>query len=490
MKKVFFILSIIFFSAGVNAQITVDSSDIGSVGDVVTIASDTGVTAKSVAPASATAQTFDYSNLNMASSGDISFLSPVGSIGASNFPSSNLMVSIGSDLMYTIKSGSSFEVDGIYGDMFGVGVNGAIDFNPDMLMITFPLVYTSTMNTVRLVDTVVVDTVSGIFDSLRLRSYTTITSLVDAYGTLNLPTMSEDVLRRYDVEITTDSIWGQLFGSWQSVQQSTSTHHYYRFIAKSKSYYMLEVEADPSGVVLTADFQTGGALIAGISQNSSISCNGGNDGYVEVSAIGGTSPYSYLWSNGQVGRMATSLTAGTYSVTITDNAGGTYATSAMVSEPDTMDISATQLGADHGLDDGFIFINVDGGTPSYVYLWSNGETSKNVEDLSFGIYTVTVTDNNGCTNSASFTVDDVTSVNEMSQSKVVSVYPNPSVGLINIVTTKDWGLTINGITGNQVYSATGTGKEVVDLSGLKSGVYFVFIKVDETIYSSKLHLIK
>ena len=490
MKKIFFILSIFIFSLGVKAQITVVSADIGSIGDVVTMAYDTGVTGKSVAVASNMAQTFDYTSLNMATSGDIEFLSPVGSIGASNFPSSNLLMSIGSDLLYTVKSTSAFEVDGVYGDMFDVGVNGAIDFNPNMLMVTFPLDYASTMSTVRLVDTVVVDTVTGIFDSLRLRSYTTITSLVDAFGTLDLPTMSEDVLRRYDVEITTDSVWGQVFGSWQSVQNSTSTHYYYRFMANNQSYYMLEVEADPSGVALTADFQTGGALIAGISQNNSISCNGGNDGLVEVAAIGGAAPYTYLWSNGQVGATASSLTAGTYSVTITDNVGGTYATQAMVSEPDTMDITSTQLGADYGLDDGFVFINVDGGTPSYVYSWSNGETSKNIENLSFGTYTVTVTDNNGCTNSASFVVDDVTSVIDMSQSKAVSIYPNPSTGFINIETSKDWELTINSISGKQVYSAVGTGKEVVDLSDFKSGVYFVIIRTEEATYSLKLQLIK
>ena len=454
------------------------------------MASDTGVTGKSVASASSMTQTFDYMNLNMASSGDIAFLSPSGSIGASSFPNSNLLVSVGPDLMYTIKSSSSFEVDGVYGDMFDVGVNGAIDFDPNMLMVTFPLNYMSTMSTTRIVDTVVVDTVTGIFDSLRLRSFTTITSLVDAFGTLNLPTMSEDVLRRYDVEITTDSVWGQVFGSWQSVQQSTNTHHYYRFIAKSQSYYMLEVEADPSGVVLTADFQTGGALIAGIIQNSSISCNAGNDGFAEVGAIGGTSPYSYAWSNGQTGSMVTNLIAGTYGVTVTDNVGGTYAAQAIVSEPDSMDITSTQLGADHGNGDGLIFINVDGGTPSYIYSWSNGEITKNIENLTFGTYTVTVTDNNGCSNVASFVVDDITSVIDMNQSNVVSIYPNPSTGFINIETLKDWKLTINGITGKQVYSATGTGKDILDLSELKTGIYFVLIQTDNTVYSSKLHLVK
>ncbi len=490
MRKIFFTLAISVLSLNINAQITVLSSDIGSVGDIVTMASDTGVTGKSVASASSMTQTFDYMNLNMASSGDIAFLSPSGSIGASSFPNSNLLVSVGPDLMYTIKSSSSFEVDGVYGDMFDVGVNGAIDFDPNMLMVTFPLNYMSTMSTTRIVDTVVVDTVTGIFDSLRLRSFTTITSLVDAFGTLNLPTMSEDVLRRYDVEITTDSVWGQVFGSWQSVQQSTNTHHYYRFIAKSQSYYMLEVEADPSGVVLTADFQTGGALIAGIIQNSSISCNAGNDGFAEVGAIGGTSPYSYAWSNGQTGSMVTNLIAGTYGVTVTDNVGGTYAAQAIVSEPDSMDITSTQLGADHGNGDGLIFINVDGGTPSYIYSWSNGEITKNIENLTFGTYTVTVTDNNGCSNVASFVVDDITSVIDMNQSNVVSIYPNPSTGFINIETLKDWKLTINGITGKQVYSATGTGKDILDLSELKTGIYFVLIQTDNTVYSSKLHLVK
>lgn len=490
MKKTLTLLSTVAIAFVSQAQITIDSADFGQIGDVISIVSDSNISGKMVAPASGTAQTFDYSSMSFSAAGSYEFLSPVGLPGASSFPASNLVMSTGVDLYYTIKTASSVEVDGVFGDLYNVGQNAPLDFNPNMSIIDFPTTYNTSGNSMRVFDTVLLDTVTGLFDSLRLKSTTILTSNVDAFGTLNLPNLSETVLRRYDVEVTVDSVWGQIFGIWTSVQQNTTSQYYYRFIAKNRSYYVLEAEADQSGNVMAISYQTGNSLFAGISVNTRTSCYGGNDGSAKVIAIGGTAPYTYAWSNGEVTDVASSLVAGNYNVTVTDNVGAMYTVQTVISQPDSIAITATQIGADHGLTDGFIHIDANGGTPSYVYVWSNGETTQNIDSLSFGTYSVTATDNKGCTGTASFVVDDITSIKEVNDTEYLTVYPNPSTGFIVVESPKKWNLVVFDITGKQMATMNGAGHQRIDLSQLEDGMYLLLFDLEGELFQSKLSLFK
>jgi len=490
MKNILTSFAILSFALSSTAQITIDSADLGSIGDQITIASDTNVTGKTVAPASSMAQTFDYTMLNVSNAGSIDFLAPGATPGSSDFPASNIVVSNGVEYVYGIKTNTDFKMDGLYGDLFGTGIVGPLDFDPDMLMVPFPLDYNDTYSTGNVTDTIVEDTVTGIFDSLRLKSVRQITSLVDAYGTLNLPTMSENVLRKYDVEVSTDSLWGQVFGTWQPIQQSVTTRYYYRFLAKNKSYYVLEAEADATGNVMTADYQTGASLVAGITNIVPASCYDAADGSLEAEAIGGTPPYSYAWSSGQTTAIITGLTAGTYTVTATDDVGATYTAQQDITQPDSISIVSTQIGPDHGLTDGFIYISASGGTPSYNFVWSNGETTQNIDNLTHGNYTVTATDNNSCSNSATFTVDNLTGITDISNTDEVSLYPNPSNGQLTINTTKKWNVVVYDLMGKQMLTAKGNGMSQMNLSGLNSGMYYVLITIDDQVFRQNLELIK
>ena len=494
MKQTFTLLTAIAFSILANAQITIDSSDLGSIGDNIIIVSDLSVTGKTVVAGSSTAQTFDYTNLNPSTGDTIAFLDPSGSVGAGVFSNANLMIKTGEDLIYAIKTVTSFDVDGIYGDPLDAGVTGPVNFVPNVRMMQFPLTYNGTYTSVRIIDTVIVDTVVNIFDSLRLKSTTNITSTVDAFGTLNLPTTSATVLRKHDVEITNDTVWGLTlipggFGIWTVAQTTTNTVHYYRFIAKNKSYFMMEVKADDQGNVLTADFQTDGVLIAGITKINPVKCYGQTNGSVEVGVIGGTPPYSYLWNNGAITYNLNGLAIGSYEVTVTDANLDTYVALANVTQPDSIDVTANAIGADHGLDDGFIRLDINGGTPSFSYDWSNGEKTKDVSGLSFGTYTVTVLDNNGCTKSNSFIVDDITGIKDAAVVDV-SIYPNPTTGMVTINTAKAWGLNVVDLRGKRVATTFGNGVKEVDLTKLGTGIYFMLLTIDGDVYQSKLQVIK
>lgn len=138
-----------------------------------------------------------------------------------------------------------------------------------------------------------------------------------------------------------------------------------------------------------------------------VSCPGGNDGTAQVSVTGGVSPYSYLWSNGETTAQITGLAAGNYSVTVTGANNCTATGSITVGQPASIDLSFNVTNTSGpGAQDGAIDLTVTGGTPTYTYQWSNGQTTQDISGLAAGTYSVTVTDNNGCTATGSATVSE------------------------------------------------------------------------------------
>ena len=134
-----------------------------------------------------------------------------------------------------------------------------------------------------------------------------------------------------------------------------------------------------------------------------VSCFGGSDGSLDLTAFGGTVPYTYLWSNAATTEDLTGLPAGTYTVTITDANGCTATASTTINQPAAaLTASTTQVDVlCYGDATGSVDLTVSGGTIAYSYLWSNAATTEDITSLTAGTYTVTVTDANGCTTKAS-----------------------------------------------------------------------------------------
>ncbi|HWB65048.1 MAG TPA: gliding motility-associated C-terminal domain-containing protein [Chitinophagales bacterium] len=142
------------------------------------------------------------------------------------------------------------------------------------------------------------------------------------------------------------------------------------------------------------------AAIATGGTNTNVSCFGGNNGAINVSATGGTAPYTYNWGGGIVTQNRSNLTAGNYTVTISDANGCTGTFSANVSQPSSaLETSVSSLinVSCYGGSNGKIIISALGGTTPYGFDWGNGITNQNRNNLSAGTYNVTVTDANGCT---------------------------------------------------------------------------------------------
>jgi len=128
----------------------------------------------------------------------------------------------------------------------------------------------------------------------------------------------------------------------------------------------------------------------------------GDQGIIGVSPQGGTEPYSYAWSNGQTDNIF-SAPAGTYTVTITDADGCTDLVTIELLEPAPLGLGVDKTNETiAGANDGTATTNVSGGTPDYSFNWSNNATTSSVENLVPGDYSVTVIDQNNCSNEVDF----------------------------------------------------------------------------------------
>ncbi|MEI6683660.1 MAG: SprB repeat-containing protein, partial [Bacteroidota bacterium] len=146
------------------------------------------------------------------------------------------------------------------------------------------------------------------------------------------------------------------------------------------------------------------ALSASAAQTQPVSCFGGNNGTATVSASNGWGSYTYLWNNSQTGATATTLTAGTYRVTVTDGHGCAVTASATVNGPAAAlaaTAAQTQLVTCFGGTDGTATVYPSDGWGSYTYFWNNSQTGATATGLTAGTYSVTVTDGHGCTVTAS-----------------------------------------------------------------------------------------
>ena len=141
------------------------------------------------------------------------------------------------------------------------------------------------------------------------------------------------------------------------------------------------------------------------SSDTAVSCNGGSNGAVALTVTGGTTAYSFLWSNGATTQSLSGVVAGTYTVVVTDAHGCATSNSSTVTQPNALVLTTVVTNTScNGDSTGAIALTVTGGTLNYSFAWSDGETSQSIANLPGGTYTVIVTDGNSCTASASATV--------------------------------------------------------------------------------------
>jgi len=140
---------------------------------------------------------------------------------------------------------------------------------------------------------------------------------------------------------------------------------------------------------------------------SPVSCAQASDASATITSSGGTAPYTYLWSNGNTTSSINGIDTGSYIITVTDDMGCTKIDSLDITYTNSPDINIAITSNYYGnavscadAADGSITTTVTNGIPPFTYTWSNGATTATLNDISAGIYNLTVTDANGCETTA------------------------------------------------------------------------------------------
>ncbi len=191
-----------------------------------------------------------------------------------------------------------------------------------------------------------------------------------------------------------------------------------------------------------------------------VTCYGNNNGAIDLSVIGSSAPYTYLWSNGRTTEDVNNLEAGPHEIIVTDANGCIATKSVYVNQPDEVNLAMFSQNADCGVSNGAAMVTVSGTTSPYNYIWSNGMGTNQITGLSAGIYSVSVVDVNGCL------YEDVVAVSEGSISIVTdSITGTGCVGdLANIY------VNVIPVSGTYTYNWSNSNASQDNLN-LSTGVY-------------------
>jgi len=204
-------------------------------------------------------------------------------------------------------------------------------------------------------------------------------------------------------------------------------------------------------------------------------CHGAQTGIIDLTVNGGTSPYSYSWSNGSSLADINNLAAGSYTVAIHDAHGDTLGCkttlSISITEPTAVTGNLTHVDIPcAGSHEGKIFTSIAGGTPPYYFSWSNGASTDSLNFLAPGVYTVTVHDQNGITNGCSLVLSDT--IKEPNPVVIVAATATP----VSCFGGSDGGidLLVEGGTPPYFYQWD-NGSQTEDLNGVPAANYGVTV---------------
>ncbi len=216
--------------------------------------------------------------------------------------------------------------------------------------------------------------------------------------------------------------------------------------------------------VIKETFIDGDAVVTISSELQNVSCFGENNGAINLEITGGMAS-TYLWSNGSTMDNLMDLSPGSYSVTITLTNGCEEFRDFEIEEP-------TEIVFDTAIDNALCFgeasgrieLEVDGGGGNYQFLWSNGETSQNLENIAAGVYEVSITSNGVCQKITSASVSEGNEIEANTESSPVVC--NTEFGMID--------LEVSGGAGDFMYQWN-NGSMEEDQSELDVGLYLVTV---------------
>jgi gliding motility-associated-like protein/uncharacterized repeat protein (TIGR01451 family) len=205
-------------------------------------------------------------------------------------------------------------------------------------------------------------------------------------------------------------------------------------------------------------------------------CFGATDGSIDAAVNGGTTPYAYSWNNGALTEDLPAVGSGFYQVTVTDLNGCIIVGDTVITEPAPISLLHSQVDVlCYGNNTGSINLSANGGTAPYSFLWSNGSTQEDLTNIPAAIYTVTVTDNNGCQASRIINIQQPIAPLIITETHTDAVCVGGLQGTID--------LTVTGGTGPYTYSWNNN-QTIQNIQNLVAGTYTCVVTDNHLCYDS------
>ena len=266
----------------------------------------------------------------------------------------------------------------------------------------------------------------------------------------------------------------------------------------SGNYEICHTYTNECGSAVVCQTVTVVILPLGVNQAvENLLCNADQSGSITLVPTGGIPGYSVSWE-GPEGFSSTEfsltgLQAGSYTYTITDNAGSTFTEVINITEPAPLEVTVVITDETNGQLDGGLDITVHGGTPPYTYSWSNGAVVEDLAGLAAGEYVLYVTDANGCIFETVFTVDSKTNTENPKFVNMFMVMPNPAITEVSIKVSMEKNL------GARLYILNQLGQKIdiktigtmesetkLDISQYTQGIYFIRLETETGSVTQKM----
>ena len=237
---------------------------------------------------------------------------------------------------------------------------------------------------------------------------------------------------------------------------------------------------DQNGCVLTSSDYVIQQLAVSSAVIDSVFCGNDSNGAIDIEVTGADGPFSYSWSNGATTQDLTNVPGGSYTVVITDDATGASITeSYVVGARSSIEVTAQvafgfngEAVSCVGAADGSAFTNVTGAEGDVTYSWSNGATGPQVNGLAAGAYTVTATDELGCSSSFTVTLNEPTPITATLNVDDIRCPGGQESGRITVIASG--GTLVDGYD----YSWSNGIIGVPTVAGLAAGSYTVTVQDD------------
>jgi gliding motility-associated-like protein len=327
---------------------------------------------------------------------------------------------------------------------------------------------------------------------------------VDGWGILKTPYGTFNALRVKTTLTITDSVYIDTVHFGFTVPRAIG--YEYKWFSQGSKIPMLEIDANAAGTGITivrANWRDSLMVTPTVTLTAQNTCPVINEGSLTANVSGGRYPLTYLWSNGQTTSSINNLAPGTYSVTITDRYGRVIhavdSVKALTDSSCLILVNFTSTKTCPMAKDGSLSATETGGRNPVKYMWSTGDTTTTIKNLSPGNYDLTVTDKFGrqvtatgmvegyvqdvsCLNIPSAFTPDGDGTNDVWRIRTLSEFANCKVEIFN-----QWGSIVFKSTG---YNTPWDGK--YNGEAVPAGAYYYIIDLDNNTskYTGTVTIVK